>query len=319
MAPHALPRKGVGGHCIASILVFILLGTIRASNAQTPPPPPVICEAGMGAAPRRSRGSVVGPPCVPCGVNTYSPTANPVTLAKCLPCPKGATTRGLTSSQTCYVQAGSYFNDKKRVVKCLANSYCFGGDVFSTAQLPIACPLNTTTAGRTGNDEFGDCLVSAGFVYDEATSKVIPCPAGPYCLGGRITSTGKMMSLCPTGQATPKAGAKTARECVKTAFCSSSPCLNGATCVEGTTSYVCQCKPGYWGVNCETDVDDCASKPCKHGGKCVDGVNAFTCECPAQKTTGQLCETIRAGNFWDAKQSKIESCPRKLACIRCFF
>lgn len=44
-------------------------------------------------------------------------------------------------------------------------------------------------------------------------------------------------------------------ECVKT------PCLNGAICQNSIGSYKCNCKSGYTGRNCETDIDNC--KPSK--------------------------------------------------------
>ena len=34
--------------------------------------------------------------------------------------------------------------------------------------------------------------------------------------------------------------------------CSSSPCKNQATCVDGVNEYSCTCVPGYTGVDCET-------------------------------------------------------------------
>ena len=33
--------------------------------------------------------------------------------------------------------------------------------------------------------------------------------------------------------------------------CSSNPCQNGATCVDGINRYSCTCSPGYNGVHCE--------------------------------------------------------------------
>ena len=42
--------------------------------------------------------------------------------------------------------------------------------------------------------------------------------------------------------------------------CDSSPCLNGASCVDtnaSSTGYECTCVAGYEGVNCELDVDEC--------------------------------------------------------------
>lgn len=45
-------------------------------------------------------------------------------------------------------------------------------------------------------------------------------------------------------------------ECVK------NPCLNGAICQNAIGSYKCNCKSGYTGRNCETDIDNCTpSKP----------------------------------------------------------
>ena len=32
--------------------------------------------------------------------------------------------------------------------------------------------------------------------------------------------------------------------------CSSSPCDNGGTCVDGVNSYLCKCLPGFNGTNC---------------------------------------------------------------------
>ena len=34
--------------------------------------------------------------------------------------------------------------------------------------------------------------------------------------------------------------------------CTGDPCNNGGTCVDGQNEYVCHCKPGYNGTNCET-------------------------------------------------------------------
>ena len=34
--------------------------------------------------------------------------------------------------------------------------------------------------------------------------------------------------------------------------CSSSPCMNGATCTDAVNSYTCACVAGYTGTHCET-------------------------------------------------------------------
>ena len=76
------------------------------------------------------------------------------------------------------------------------------------------------------------------------------------------------------------------------AQCSSSPCLNGATCQPTSTSYTCLCVGGSSGDLCEFDtVDECHSSPCHHGGQCVDAVGGYHCMCPAL-WSGVDCETF---------------------------
>jgi hypothetical protein len=71
--------------------------------------------------------------------------------------------------------------------------------------------------------------------------------------------------------------------------CSSTPCQNGGTCIEGNESFTCQCVPGYSGYVCETEIDECVSNPCQNGGTCVDGINSFTCNCSIG-ASGVFCE-----------------------------
>ncbi|CAB1458891.1 unnamed protein product [Pleuronectes platessa] len=73
--------------------------------------------------------------------------------------------------------------------------------------------------------------------------------------------------------------------------CLSSPCNNGATCLEHLDDYVCLCPKGpvwfmgknygFTGLNCTQDVDECYSNPC-NGVKsyCVNGINGYSCYCP---------------------------------------
>jgi hypothetical protein len=96
--------------------------------------------------------------------------------------------------------------------------------------------------------------------------------------------------------------------------CSSSPCVNGATCSDSTTAlatvpvhaYSCACADGYASGNCsyspiaayqsscalmlstsgaagtgncEVDVDECASSPCQNGATCSHGVSSWSCLC----------------------------------------
>nr|CAD7259717.1 unnamed protein product [Timema shepardi] len=71
--------------------------------------------------------------------------------------------------------------------------------------------------------------------------------------------------------------------------CWSSPCGNGATCVDGVATFNCSCPPGFTGLTCEEDVDECQSNPCFNNGVCQDGVNGYSCTClPGYQ--GVLCE-----------------------------
>ena len=40
---------------------------------------------------------------------------------------------------------------------------------------------------------------------------------------------------------------------------------------------------------CKTDYDECTSGPCLNGGTCVNGKTKFTCVCP-RTHMGQICE-----------------------------
>jgi len=61
--------------------------------------------------------------------------------------------------------------------------------------------------------------------------------------------------------------------------CIDNTCLNNGICIDGLNSYSCQCEMGFEGDNCETNIDDCKNKPCLNGGVCSDGVDSYTCEC----------------------------------------
>lgn len=78
--------------------------------------------------------------------------------------------------------------------------------------------------------------------------------------------------------------------CNNTDECASSPCLHGATCLDGANSFMCDCAPGYNGILCQTDINECDSNPCENGGTCLDGVNSFHCSC-SLGYSGFMCQT----------------------------
>ena len=51
--------------------------------------------------------------------------------------------------------------------------------------------------------------------------------------------------------------------------------MNGANCVDLKDNYLCQCPDGYWGKNCQLEVDECALRPCANNATCLDKVRQF--------------------------------------------
>ncbi|XP_033868017.3 coagulation factor IX-like [Acipenser ruthenus] len=70
--------------------------------------------------------------------------------------------------------------------------------------------------------------------------------------------------------------------------CRQAPCQNGGVCTDGIGAYVCDCKDGYQGQNCEIDTAECL--PAVHFGCdqfCHPGSdNSYVCSCTKGYTLG---------------------------------
>jgi protein crumbs len=62
--------------------------------------------------------------------------------------------------------------------------------------------------------------------------------------------------------------------------CFSSPCQNGATCIDGVAAFKCICTSGFQGALCETEINECELiTPCANNATCVDLVADYQCVC----------------------------------------
>ncbi|XP_015795561.2 cubilin-like, partial [Tetranychus urticae] len=67
-------------------------------------------------------------------------------------------------------------------------------------------------------------------------------------------------------------------------FCSSNPCRNGGICIPSFQSYICECREGWEGVNCDLDVNECLTFAstdlgCQNGASCVNLPGTYQCNC----------------------------------------
>ena len=71
--------------------------------------------------------------------------------------------------------------------------------------------------------------------------------------------------------------------------CEDENCSSGnGRCIDEINSYHCECAPGFSGTNCETNIDECDGQNCSGEGLCMDGINSYICVCNAGYT-GVTC------------------------------
>jgi hypothetical protein len=122
-------------------------------------------------------------------------------------------------------------------------------------------------------------------VLRAAASPSDPCAPNPCMHGGK----------CGTSATDPSAHVCTCHEgfvgneCeIDFQTCVSSPCGNGATCVDGADEYRCSCAAGFTGDECEVDILDRQLALCAQHGACQNGG-----QCHAEAVSGSVgCECI---------------------------
>uniref|UniRef100_A0A8B9Q8S8 Fibulin 7 n=1 Tax=Apteryx owenii TaxID=8824 RepID=A0A8B9Q8S8_APTOW len=110
-------------------------------------------------------------------------------------------------------------------------------------------------------------------------------------------------------------------QCKGISKCSSHPCQNGGTCVDGLNQYECLCPQEWTGANCQyqtqTDIDECevyklegAPRLCMHA--CINVPGSYRCACPRGYNLlgdGKSCEDI------DECALSQNNCTRGTTCI----
>ncbi|XP_067943824.1 sushi, von Willebrand factor type A, EGF and pentraxin domain-containing protein 1-like isoform X2 [Watersipora subatra] len=225
--------------------------------------------------------------CVSCPIGTYS--LKDGTIGKCTPCAVGTTTAavGAGNSSLCVdlCPPGHYSdNGLMQPVNCKACIKGYYADKLGTKNC-VLCPSQTTTSD-VGARDISSCqaLCPAGFYSNDGLAPCTECPLNSYQPSAGL----KACLKCPVGKTTLATGATQLSQCFVIYECSSNPCRNGGSCVDGNNRFICNCPPGWTGDMCEINIDECASKPCWSGATCVDQVNDFKCVCP-HGFQGKLC------------------------------
>ena len=53
-----------------------------------------------------------------------------------------------------------------------------------------------------------------------------------------------------------------------------------STCIDGNSTYTCECMDGYIGYDCSLDIDPCDPNPYQNNGTCTNVlITAFECTC----------------------------------------
>eukprot|EP00054_Salpingoeca_dolichothecata_P025778 m.181954 g.181954 ORF g.181954 m.181954 type:complete len:1908 (-) comp25465_c0_seq2:191-5914(-) len=165
----------------------------------------------------------------------------------------------------------------------------------SNAQFEIQAPTPTT------NRDCAPLTVCTSTEYqskpptdvaDRQCTSLTECQANEYISTPHTTISDRKcttVTTCPADVAVVSAPTATSDRVCGQDFCSSSPCLNGATCENKKQKYKCKCLAGFVGTNCDSNPSMCTANVCVNGGTCTPTTSGPSCICTSA-FTGSNCE-----------------------------
>lgn len=221
--------------------------------------------------------------CEHCGRGSY------IKNEKCIRCPKGTYSfeEDSTTCRECPPNTSTHSEGSSKRDHCI--ELCPSGFFSSNGLAPCSpCPINSKWINSTYCES---CLA------DEINVEVASLQCYGFCAKGEYSWNGKgPCKKCPLGfyqpdtnrqfclscgssRSTKTEGADNFNHCTTSSsiLCGTNPCQNGGFCSAGNLR--CQCKPGWTGVYCETELNVCDSNPCLNGGSCENLIGDFKCNC----------------------------------------
>nr|XP_054760703.1 neurogenic locus notch homolog protein 2-like [Lytechinus pictus] len=158
--------------------------------------------------------------------------------------------RNILGSYVCFCPLGSTVNPDGHT--------CSGGQCFPP------CQNNGTCVNRR-------CVCPPGFQGPTCQYDVNECivtdmsPCSVQC----VNTFGSYHCTCPIGYQLGADGRSCTLPCGR-------ECVNGGTCNRG----VCECAPGFTGLDCSRDIDECASGLNRCPDACQNTYGSYRCSCP---------------------------------------
>ncbi|NWQ89348.1 FBLN7 protein, partial [Burhinus bistriatus] len=144
----------------------------------------------------------------------------------------------------------------------------------------------------------------------QATKRNETCPQPAVPLNGRMLGRSVRVGhdvhfVCDAGFRLVGSETRTCRQdrtwsgsqafCRSIDDCSSNPCANGGTCVDGNQSYTCLCTRGWSGPSCQSPIYACSNASFSRQPRCAEGhPGSRRCSCDAgfQMRAGGICHDV---------------------------